>query len=340
MATAENAKIQIETGQTLTAYAAMTDSGDLQVFTAGSIWSGKSGFTPSIRPNGVVTGRILLTSGTTNDTVRIAAFTAYSKSVLKTISTATKTTITRAATATKGQIHSITMASDGSIAVVEGTISATQAFSEVFASAGGPPLIPVDSVSLGQIRVTTGTAAAITAAEILQVVGTHSERSDFPGWETSNTGNGAYADETGKVNSHIEFDSVLPASHTGSITKKTYIQYYTPIFSDLGRAMDFTAAENSHSVSSTQVYGNKTVGSSSSSLGQSSFSAMLNDGITDTLVSLKNEIITAKFFQDRNKAPYILTQGKLGSVRTFPVANQVQMSATLSAENASAEFTS
>lgn len=339
MSNSENAKIQLETGQTLTDYAAMTDSGDHQVFTAGSVWSGKSGFTPTVRPNGIVTGRNLLTTATTNDTINIAAFTAYSKSTLNTVA-ATVTTITRAATATRAQVHSITMASDGSIAVLEGTLSASTAFSETRAAAGGPPLIPVNDVELGQIRVTSSTAAAVSSDEIFQVVGTHTERYDFPGWTVNTIGDGAYADESAKTNSYIEFDSVLPLSHTGPVAKKVWTKYYTPVFSDLGRTVDFVPAENTHSVASTQIYGNKTVGSRSSSLGQSSFTVLLNDGISDTLVSLKDTIATVKFFPDQNKSPYILTQGKLGLGRTFPVADQNQASVTVSSENTSSEFTS
>jgi hypothetical protein len=67
---------------------------------------------------------------------------------------------------------------------------------------------------------------------------------------------------------------------------------------------------------------------------------MLTDGVQDTLVSLKDEIITVKFYPDRNKTAYILTQGTLGLARTFPVSDQNQASATISSETESAEFTS
>jgi len=338
MANSENAKIQIETGQTLTDYTVMTDSGDHQVFNVGTLWSGKSGYTPTVRPNGIVTGRNILTAQTTSDAISIAAFTAYSKGTLQTVA-ATETTITRAATSSKAQVHSITMASDGSISVVEGTLSASTSFSSTRAASGGPPLIPVNSVELGQIRVTSSTAAAIDDDEIYQVVGTHTERYDYPGWTVNNVGDGVYADETGKVNAYIEFDSSLPLDHTGAVPKATYTKYYTPVLADLGKAMDFVPAENSHSVSSTQYY-NGTIGSRSSSLGQASFTALLNDGISDTLISLKDEIITVKFFPDRNKSPYILTQGRLGLGRTFPVADQNQVAVTVSSETTSSEFTS
>jgi hypothetical protein len=340
MATAENAKIQIETGQTPVAYAVMTDSGDHKIHTisGGTIWSGKSGYTPNVRPNGIVSGRNILTTHASNDKVTIAAFTGYSKGVLKSVS-ATAAAITRAGTAARAQVHSVTMASDGSIAIVEGTISADQTFSETRDAAGGPPYIPANDVELGQVRVTTGTAAVIDADEIYQVVGTHTERYDYPLWSESNVGEGESAASAAKKNAFIEFASALPAIHTAAAYKQVFMSYYTPILSDQQRALDYTPVENSHTVSSTQYY-RGTVGAVSSSIGQGGFTALLDDGTTDALVSEKDETLTVKFFPDENKTAYQLSQGKIGLTRSFPVDNQNQATITISAENVTAEFSS
>ena len=57
MATAENAKLQYEAGQNAAAMAALTNSGDATNFTsAASLWSGRSGYAPVVRPNGLLTG--------------------------------------------------------------------------------------------------------------------------------------------------------------------------------------------------------------------------------------------------------------------------------------------
>ena len=340
MATSADAKIQIETGQTPVSYAAMTDSGDHKVHTisGGTVWSGKSGFTASVRPNGIVSGRNILTTHASNDKVTIAAFTAYSKGTLQTVG-ATTATITRTATADKAQIHSITMASDGSIAVVEGTVSASTAFSETRDAAGGPPYIPANSVELGQVRVTDEAAAAIASTEIYQVVGTHTERYDYPLWTENNIGEGEAASAAAKKNAFIEFASALPAIHTAGAYKQVYISYYTPIFTDQQRALDYTPSENSHTVSSTQYY-RGTVGAVASSIGQGGFTALLDDGTTDALVAEKDEVLTVKFYPDENKSPYHLTQGKIGLTRSFPVDNQNQATVTISAENITAEFSS
>jgi len=339
MPTAENAKIEIESGAgTLTSYTAMTDSGDRQIFTAGTLWSGKSGYTPDVRPNGIVSGRNVLSTHADDDKVTVAAFTAYSKGSLQTV-TATTATFTRPTTASRACVYSVTMASDGSMAVVKGTVSADTSFSSTRDGAGGPPLIPVESVEVGQIRITSSTSAAVASSEIYQVVGTHTERSDYPSWTENNTGDGEQADSSAEENAHIKFDSVLPAIHTGSVAKPVYIQYYTPTFIELGKAVDFVPAEEAHSVSSQQIY-RKTIASTSKSLGQGSFTAMLNDGVTDALLSEKNEKITVKFYPDEDESAYILTQGTLGVSRTFPAGDQIQAACTVTAESVSAEFSS
>lgn len=341
MATSSNAKIQFEAGQSLVSYVAMTDSGNHQTFTsAATIWSGKSGFEPSVRPNGIVSGVNLVSVAAdgSNNNVDVAAFTAYSAGTLYSVSAAANTAITRPAT-NVAKISSITMNSSGAIAVVAGTDGASTTFSETRAAAGGPPLIPVDSVEIAQVRLTTSAAAAITAAQIFQVVGQHTERYDFPTWTENNIGDGSNSTIPAKKNAYVQFDAVLPLAHTGPIARKTYIQYYTPTLADVSKTLDFVPVENSHSVSSTEYYGG-TIASSSSSIGQGSFTALFNDGVSDSLVTNKDQILTFKFYPDRNKTPYILTQGKLGLSRTFPVGDQVQASATISASTISAEFVS
>lgn len=328
MATSENAKIEIESGAgTLTSYAAMTDSGDRTIFTAGTLWSGKSGYKPSIRPNGIVSGRNVLSTHADDDKVTVAAFTAYSKGALQTVSAST-CTFTRPTTASKACVYSITMASDGSLASVKGTVSADTSFSSTRDAAGGPPLIPVESVELGQVRITSSTSAAVASSEIYQTVGTHTERADYPSYEIHHIGDGELADSSAEENSHVKFQSALPAIHTGAVAKKVYLQYYTPSFIELGSAVDFVPAEESHSVTSTQVY-RKTLAASSKSIGQCSFTAYLNDGVTDALLSEQNEIITVRFYPDEDESAYVLTQGILGTSRSFPADNQNSAACTI-----------
>lgn len=340
MGQAKNAVVQIETGRNFHAMAQMADSGDGKVFTiaGGTIFSGKSGYEPSVLPNGVVTGYNLLSaSASTNNVVKVAAFTANSKGVTQTV-TATTATITRPAT-NVAKINSITMASDGSIAVSAGTDGASAVFSETRGAAGGPPLIPDESVEIGQVRVASSSDALITADQIKQVPGTHVEYATDPGYTVNNIGEGNKATNPAKKNAFVEFYSALPSIHDSG-RKPVYISYYEPLFANVAIAKDFVPAENTHSLSSEEFYGGQSIGSVSSSLGQATFTAVLTDGVNDALVAEKNEIVTSKFFPDRLKSAYLLQQGILGLSRSFPVDGQIQAAATLSAEVTSAEFSS
>ena len=322
MATAENAKLQYEAGQNSVAMSALTNSGDETTFTStATLWSGRSGYAPVVRPNGVLTG-FAITTHATNDTVTIAAGTLNLAGVVTSVNAGTLVA-SRPATAVS-KVISLTVNSSGALAAVAGTDGSTTAFSETRAAAGGPPLIPVGSVEIGQVRYTSNTAGVVAAAEIYQVVGLHRERSDFPLYDVNY--------DAGSVT----FLDVLPEIHTGPVPKAVYASYSSPIFADVALASDFVPPETSHSVSSTQVYGT-TLGSTASTLGQGSFTAYLANGVADALVTLKNETLWFKFFPDRYATPYILAQGKLGIARTFPAGDSIQAACTISAASAAVE---
>lgn len=338
MPNASNAALYVEQGQTLNTWTAMTDSGDHKIFTTGTdhIWSGKSGKAPDIRPNGIVTGRNLLSTHADNDKVTVAAFTAYSQGVLRTVNAGTAT-ISRASAPETHMITSVVMTSAGAIDVTAGLEGV--AFSETRGAAGGPPLIAVDSVELGQVRVASASAAVVAEAEIFQTIGTHTERYDYPTWSVNNVGEGAAANDSDQTYAHVIFASATGANHTGPIARKVYIQYYEPTLSEVTRVLDFVPPETSYSVTSKQFY-QGTVATSSSSLGQGTFTALLADGVSDSLVGDKGEVLTFKFFPDKDKAPYVLCQGTLGIARSFPVADQIQASCTITSEVGAAEFLS
>jgi len=304
--------------------------------------SDNSGFTADIRPNGVATGADLATpavSGTV-DLIDVAAFTAYSQGVLHAVPASPDETITRGATSNIAKISSIQMTNAGAIVVVPGTDSADNTVNEVRDSAGGPPYIPVDSVELAQVRFTgdgAGDAAAITADEIKQVSGQHFELSSSPGLKVNTIGRGLGTTVAAEVNAHVRMSSALPLSHTGDTTKKIWAQYYTPTFVALDLSVDFVPAQNSHSSTSRQLY-KETVATTSTTLGQSSFTFIPVDGVTDALINDADKILTFKFFPDENKTPFVLTQGKLGITTTYPADNLIEVAATISAGSPSANF--
>lgn len=321
MPTAEHARLQYEAGQSAVAMSALTDSGDATIFEGASApWSQRSGYAPVIRPNGLVTGGAITPAASgDNDAVDVAAGTAYIGGVLVSWSAASDVAITRGLTTDMHNITSITVTSGGTVAAVSGTDGT--AFSETRDSDGGPPLIATTSVELGQVRTTSVTAAAVSSAEIFQVVGQHQERFDYPLFDVD-----YYSGE-------VSFTGALPLSHTGGVPKGVYASYAAPIFADVAKSSDFQPPENSYSVSSTQIYG-RTLGSTSASLGAGSFTGYVEDGVTDGLVSLEGEILWFRFYPDRAKSPHIMSQGKLGITRSFPAGDQIKVAATINAESA------
>lgn len=328
MPTAENAKLEYEGGQNAVAMTALTDSGDSTTFTSTvSRWSRRSGYTPTVLPNGVITGGVVSVAASgSNDVVDVTALSCNLNGVVTAVSAGTDVSLTRPATAVS-KVNSITVNSGGSIAVVAGADGSTTAFSETRGANGGPPYIPVDSIEIAQVRMTSDTAAAIAASEIFQVIGSHRESAMFPDYDIN------------YLSGSITFLSALPAIHTGDEPKAVHASYSSPIFSEVSIAGDFTAPETTHTTNSNQYY-NKVVASTTSTLNAGGFVALLNDGVTDSLVDLKNEFLYFRFYPDRYKTPYMIVQGKLGISRQFSASDNIQVTCTIGAEEAGVEYAS
>jgi hypothetical protein len=303
--------IRYEAGQTAYPFEAAADSGNATVFGVSfAPISNVAGSEPVIAPYGLLTGGAITTHAT-NDTVTVAALTASMAAVsgadvngVKSVAAGTAV-ITRPITDVSS-VNSITIDNTGAIAVVVGTSGATAAFSETRGAAGGPPLIPVGSIEIGQVRVTTSATGAIASAQIYTVPGLHVERSDYPVYALD------YA--TGD----ITFAAALPLIHTGAVPKKVYARGATPLFAPIANTSDWVPAESTYSINSTSTYDGP-VGSASSSLGQAGFTAIMRDGITDSVLAAKGTEIWVEFRPDRDKTvPKQLTQGIFGVSRTFP----------------------
>lgn len=331
MPSAENALLQFEAGQELNAYAAMTIATDNRTGTLSgtTLWSSRAGYGPTIRPNGLLTSGVLVTPAASEDDnkVDVAALTCYLAGVSTSVSAGVDKSITRPATAVS-KICSITINSSAAIAVVVGTDGATTAFSETRGAAGGPPWIPTGSIEIAQVRVATNTAGPITAAEIFQTIGTHKEMATYPTWSTYPIGDDDH------LAAYVLFDATMPEIHSDdagvtSYTKKVYAEVYEPIFSTVSIASDFIPPGETRSVSSAQFYG-KTVGSSSKTLQQGRFTAALEDGITDALAEYDGEVLTFRFYPDRDRSPNFLCQGYLALALSYPASDTITAACTIS----------
>lgn len=338
MGTAENAKIQFESGQDLVAFAMLVDQGDHKAFRSDDqLWSNRGGYEPEVKPNGLATGGVITPANSgDDDAVDVAALSCFVSGLPVIVLADTDVGIVRAVSGgTPFKKSSITVKA-GAIVVVAGLEGA--AFSVVRGAAGGPPLIPLADVEIGQVWTSSVSGDQLLVTEIKQVIGTTTEMYNYPTWQQVrfNVQDGIAG------NAGIDFDAPLPLIHSASSPgsaqpKEVFVQYYTPTFSDIAKTEGFVPAETSHSISSKQIYG-MTIGASAQSLGQGAFTAFLEDGISDGLLKLKNENLFFKFYQNRlNAYPFILGQGKLGISRTFPAGDQITAACTISSETAFAE---
>lgn len=302
--------IRYEAGQTAYPFEILTDSGDRTVFEASfAPISAAAGSEPVVAPYGLLTGGAITATGSNNQ-VAVASLTASMAGVAGADANGVvavaggNLSVTRGASTNTHCITSITVDSTGALAAVAG--AAHTAFSETRGAAGGPPFIPVGSIEIGQVRLTSVTAAPVLASEIYTVPGLHVERADYPVFDLNY--------ESGEVT----FADALPAIHTGSVGKRVYMRGATPLFAPIPQTSDWVPAESTYSISSTDTYDGP-VGSASSSLGQASFNVILKDGITDAFIAQKGKNIWVEFRPDRDKStPKQLTQGLLGISRTFP----------------------
>ncbi len=340
MPTASKAKLMAEFSQTFFDFTAATDSGDHKVFTVAgkNLFSVKENYELDVAPDGIVTGRNVLSPHADVEKVTVAAFTANIAGIETSIS-ATAVACTRPASG-KANINLIAVDTAGTVSAIVGTDSLSTTLVRTPGAVGGPPYIPVGSIAIGEVHFITDASAVVTASEIKQEVGIHTERFDSPVWEEYPIGDGIQAGTAIKKNAHIEFSDVIgSATHTGDTYRLVYVSGYVPVASEISDSVDFKAAKNSHSTSSRQLY-NKIKGSKSSSLGQGGFTALVNDGVTDALISQEDENLTFWFYPNRNKLPFVVTQGYLGLDPTWPADADIEVSATISAAQKSVNFAS
>lgn len=324
---AENARLQLEAGQNFVAMAELTDTGDHRIFAAASSpWSRAKGRVPVVRPNGVRSGGAVVPKTGTNNTVTVAALEVNLAGAIVSVPSG-DLVATRAGIGSPlfFLITALTVTSAGALAAVAGTEGA--AFVETRGAAGGPPYIPVGSIEIGQVRLTSNTDANVLESEIKTIPGVHVELYNSVLWSEN------------YYRGRVEFVDTLPLIHTGNLPKKVYAEYYTPAFANIPHANDVVLPEQTASVTSEQDYDGVS-NSVSLALGQASYTVgQMSDGFSDLVAQMKGQILWHKFFPDRYKSfPYSLFQGYLAIARSFPASGGITATCTVSAENQANEI--
>ena len=336
MALLTASQVEYEAAANQQAFANLSDSGDHIKFTlANKPWSQATGFSIVAGGYGVLTGfAITPAAAAGNNNVDVAAGTLYAPGMTGASTTTGQISINAATNiaCTRGttngyRITSITVDSTGAVTAVAGTEST--AFTETRGSAGGPPLIPVGSVELGQVRFTSTTAAVVSASEIYQVVGTHQERSDYP------------VPTIDPIAGTITFSEALPLIHTGTVAKRVSARIATPTFVPLAYARNFVPATNSASTN-TETYYQRTRGTASLSLGSASFELSLEDGVTDDFVTkvAASPTMLFKYKPDKNRTAYSVTQGIPSLAITKAPNAHPTATVTIAASQATVNFSS
>ena len=315
--------LRYEAGQTVYPFETLTNTGDNMIFQATFLpWSNAVGFEPVVGPFGLLTGAGITPTATENQ-VSVAALTAMmpgigsadSETGVLSINSASPVLASRGDAGDPYKITSIIVNGSGVVESLPGDKGS--AFSEVRGDPGAPPEIPVDAIEIGQVRLSSHTAAYVMPGEIYTVPGIHREMSAFP----------VFIIDYGR--GQVHFSEALPAIHTGGTTKRVSARGATPLFSPIPKAYDWVPAESTYSITSTDTYDGP-IGSASSSLGQATFSVMLEDGITDAFLAQKGKSVWVEFRPDRDRVvPRQLTQGVLGVSRTNPASGSPTASCTV-----------
>ncbi|MEI6262206.1 MAG: hypothetical protein WCR46_20170 [Deltaproteobacteria bacterium] len=335
MPTAENSLLYYESGQTFVPMSALTDSGDSMAFNSSAeIWSDEAGFSPVVKADGIITGLVVTPAASgTSDKVDVSAGTINLAGIPVTMTASTDATCLRGATTDAlvsaiCRINSITITSAGAIAVLSGTDHT--AFVETRGAPGGPPFIPVGSIELAQVRLSSITSSVIYTSEICSTPNQHRELSSYPVILKTE-----FARETDTIIGYAgaTFSPAMTRSHIGNIPKNVYAQYYEPEFVEVSKATDFQPASNSMSTTSQQYYGG-VIGEVSTSLKSGKFRAFLSNGVSDPILRKEGKKIWFKYYVDKLQTDnFILTQGYLGVTVSYPARSSIVADFTINANN-------
>lgn len=317
--------LQFEAGQKYHAEQLTNDSGDAMTWNSTEkIWSGKGGFEPVIIPNGIKTGcRITPAVSGTDNRVDFAAGVANVNGVMdKAIAGLLDAQISRGGGGSPFLTTSVVIDNTGAYALVEG--SEGVASSDVRGAAGGPPFIGIDESEVGQIRLTSEIAAPILPGEIFVVPGIH--REDVGAAPIIEY---ARAENNSLLYAGPKWPVPLQKSHTGSVPRAVYAQYYTPEFATEPASKDFKAVQVAGSGSSTKYY--QVVASSvSESLNDGGFTFKSEDGLTDLLLTNRKHLVWFRHYPNQDvSTKYTLQQAYFYADVPNPVEGVRDCTATL-----------
>jgi hypothetical protein len=173
----------------------------------------------SVTIQGIVGEASVTPTGVNNEVQTTAAISYYKDdtSGLQTAAIDSSITVTRPAGAVAKWNLIVLNTGTGAISAVAGTDSADTTFLETFGSGAGQiPLVAVNEIVIAAVKLTSASAAPVTASEVVYTLSTGKvlqERSDIPSYEILPMEGGVILSES------------LNACHTGAIPRLIYASF-------------------------------------------------------------------------------------------------------------------
>jgi len=328
-ANADKGKLMMEAGGTYYPYEAMTkQSDDTKQYevTAGRLFSRASNIlgidqSYSVSIDGVVSGcRIIPAISGSDDVVDVLVGTINIAGVEVSCAGATDLAIARGASACIK--YSILVSDAGVVSALAGTTFTS--LSTTRGADGGPPLVTVGYVEIGQIWYISLTPAAVASTEIHMDPESHREYSIYPGWK--------YGNPTIDDDQKIELAIALMLNHTGPVSRVLYAQYYNPTFIKLDNVFDFKPPRSTYSGSDQKTYDEVARSSGNESYGDASFNILIDHNGDNILSRAAGDVRWFKFYPDRTKDNYILFCGRISYTDEYPQDNLMKASVTVVTE--------
>lgn len=312
---ASNGKLQMEVGGTYYAYESMTkqtdDTKDYEV-TAGRLFSRSEDtngvdMTYDIAMDGVLSGcELKIAAAGTADIIDVRPGTVQIAGVEVTCAGATSLAVARGGSACIK--YSILCSNAGVVTALAGTTHAS--LSDTRAATGGPPLVTVGYVELGQVWYSSLTPAVVAVTELHMNPEQHTELAYYPGWK--------YVKPTGSDDQKIELTAALMLNHTGPASRLLYAQYYNPVFATLSQISDMKPPRTSYSGTEQKTYDGTEKVTDNESLSDGSFKILLTHEANQLIKKAHGQVRWFKWFPNKTKTDYQLFCGRVVLVDEYP----------------------
>lgn len=192
-----------------------------------------------------IIGEATITPASGNDTVQTVANISYFKDASSGVQTAaidSSITVTRPASGKACWNLIVLDTDDGTISAVAGTDTTSgTTLVDTWDAAGGPPLVAVDKLIIGAVKLTSNTAAPVTAGEIAYLNGAGvllQERADIPSYEIV------------PVQGGVLLSEAMQLCHTGGVSRKVYASYYdvAPVLSAVAHSTKWSVSGSNATV--------------------------------------------------------------------------------------------